>query len=232
MEEPICPKCKGTGFVKKESGLLELCECRFKEEDINKALGIPKRFWHATLDNFELRTASERTAFAVCQYYVSSFGEKEGEGLTFVGNPGVGKTHLAVGVLKEIFLKKGVRGRFFDTKDLLYRLRSLIEEGKLSRAIKRILGLPLIVLDDLGSERLSDWQREVLSYIITYRYNNLKSTLITTNLFISDEDKEKALKEKKGDKLLMKMPKVTLAERLGWGIVSKINQMNKTVFMF
>jgi len=143
--ETTCPKCGGTGFVPKEKGTVELCACRFEKEDVNKVLGIPKRFWEAELDNYQYENPSE---------------------------------------------EKGVKGKFFDTKDLIYRLKALIEEGKTSRAIRRILSYPLIVLDDLGSERLSEWQREIISYIISYRYNNLKSTIITTNFSLTGEEKE------------------------------------------
>ena len=132
-----------------------------------------------------------------------------------MGNPGVGKTHLAVAILKEIYNLKRVRGIFFDTKDLIYRIKILMDERKDLKLINYIVNHPLLVLDDLGSERLSEWQRELLSYIITQRYNNMKSTIITTNY---------RLEEKINGKLGQ-----DLSSRLGENIVSKMFEMNEIV---
>ncbi|WP_457600294.1 ATP-binding protein [Hydrogenivirga sp.] len=223
-----CPVCHGTGFVKRGSGV-ELCECRFSKEDINKLLRIPERFWDAELENYESETPSENEAYKEAYVFASTFDPSEGRGLTFVGPPGVGKTHLAVGVLKKIYRERGVKGLFFDTKDLIYKLKSLMEEGKTSRAIKAILSRPLLVLDDLGSERLSEWQRELISYIISYRYNHLKSTIITTNFSLSGDDKKdrRVQKTAKG----IDLPKTLMSERLGTSTVSRIYEMTRVVYI-
>lgn len=226
--ETTCPKCGGTGFLSK-GDYVELCECRFKQENANELLGIPKRFWEAELDNYNYENPSETEAYKEAVIFASSFDPTEGKGLTFVGTPGVGKTHLAVGILKKVYREKGVKGRFFDTKDLIYKLKALIEEGKTSKAIRRILNYPLIVLDDLGSERLSEWQRELISYIISYRYNNLKSTIITTNFSLTGEERE----SKRIGKIVpdMDLPKSLMVERLGPGTVSRIYQMSKVLYI-
>ncbi len=227
--ESSCPKCGGTGFVPKEGGVVELCACRFEQENVNKVLGIPKRFWEAELDNYQYENPSETDAYKEAMVFASSFDPSEGKGITFVGTPGVGKTHLAVGILKKIYREKGIKGRFFDTKDLIYKLKALIEEGKTSKAIRRILNYPLIVLDDLGSERLSEWQREIISYIISYRYNNLKSTIITTNFSLTGEEKkDRRIKKTAPD---IDLPKSLMVERLGPGTVSRIYQMTKVLYI-
>ena len=227
--ESSCPKCGGTGFVPKEGGVVELCACRFEQENVNKVLGIPKRFWEAELDNYQYENPSETDAYKEAMVFASSFDPSEGKGITFVGTPGVGKTHLAVGILKKIYREKGIKGKFFDTKDLIYKLKALIEEGKTSKAIRRILNYPLIVLDDLGSERLSEWQREIISYIISYRYNNLKSTIITTNFSLTGEEKkDRRIKKTAPD---IDLPKSLMVERLGPGTVSRIYQMTKVLYI-
>jgi len=227
--EATCPKCGGTGFVPTGEGSVELCLCRFEQENLNKVLGIPKRFWDAELDNYQYENPSETEAYKEAVIFASNFDPSEGKGITFVGTPGVGKTHLAVGILKKIYRDKGIKGRFFDTKDLIYRLKALIDEGKTSKAIRKILSYPLIVLDDLGSERLSEWQREIISYIISYRYNNLKSTIITTNFSLTGEEKkDKRIKKTAPD---IDLPKSLMVERLGPGTVSRIFQMTKVLYI-
>jgi len=225
----VCEKCGGTGFVKEESGSVSFCTCRFSQEDVNRLLLIPKRFWSAELDNYVCENGSESEAFKEAYIYASSYNPEEGRGLTLVGPPGVGKTHLAVGVLKKIYRERGVRGAFFDTKDLIYRFKALIEEGRTARAMKAVLNCPLLVLDDLGSERLSDWQREVISYIISYRYNNLKSTIITTNFSLTGEEKRDRKLRRMVDGL--ELPKSLMADRLGESTVSRIFEMTKVIYL-
>jgi len=217
MEKAVyqCEKCRDTGFVKTEGGKVKLCECRFKEKDVNRLLRIPKRFWNASLYNYIPETPSQHMALLKSKQFVYTFNPEEGKGLTFVGNPGVGKTHLAVAILKEIYNYKRIRGVFFDTKDLIYTIKFLMDEKKDFKLINHIINLPLVVLDDLGSERLSDWQRELLSYIITQRYNNMKSTIITTNY---------KLEEKLNGSLGQ-----DLSSRLGENIVSKIFEMTEVI---
>ncbi len=223
-----CSVCGGTGFVKKEGGV-ELCGCRFSEKDINRLLRVPRRFWSAELENYNPENPSEQDAYKEAYIYASSFDPSEGKGLTFIGPPGVGKTHLAVGVLKKIYREKGVKGVFFDTKDLIYRLKLLIEERKTGKAIKKILNHPLVVLDDLGSERLSDWQKELISYIISYRYNNMKSTIITTNFSLTGEEKSnKKVRRVAGE---VDLPKTLISERLGPSTVSRIYEMSNVIYI-
>ncbi len=217
-----CSICGGTGFVKiKEGKGVELCSCRFSSEDVSRFLRIPKRFKDASLENFQERTTSHKNALLKVQAFLAGFDPEEGRGLTIVGPPGVGKTHLVVAVLKELYLSKRVRGLFFDTKDLLFTVKSHFDSGKYSKILKVVLNVPVLALDDLGSERLSDWQREVISLIITHRYNNLKSTLITTNYPIK-------VKGKSGEDIKVGD---SLEERLGPSVVSRLTQMNITIFL-
>ena len=213
-----CPVCKGTGFVDKGK-VVEICACRFRQEDFKSRLNIPKKFWTAELDNYQPISAPQQRAYEVCKEFVHNFNPEEGKGITLVGPTQMGKTHLMVGVLKALYREKRVRGFFFDTKEMLFQLRFYMnnEEDKYSRFLKFLMNVPVLVLDDLGSERLSDWSVETISLIITYRYNYQLSTLITTNYQL----------KRSGDDLLN-----SLEERISPAVVGKIFQMNEVVYLY
>ena len=218
MADKNCPICKGTGFVDKGK-VVEICGCRFREENIQSRLNIPKKFWSAELDNYQPISPVQRRAYEVCKTFVLNFNPEEGRGITLVGPPQMGKTHLVVGILKVLYRDKGIRGFFFDTKEMLFQLRFYMnhEENKYNKLLKFLLNVPILALDDLGSERLSDWSIEVISLIITYRYNHQLSTLITTNY-----------KLKRSEEELLN----SLEERISPGVVGKIFHMNEVVYLY
>lgn len=211
----VCPKCGGSGFLDR-GGVLELCSCRYEGINLQRYLNIPPRFLSAEFENYSPVSPSQKVALEVCMHYAHSFEQGEGKGITLLGPPQMGKTHLVVAVLKNIYRWKRVRGIFFDTKDLFYRLQSYTNSEKYQRLMNLLLNIPLLVLDDLGSERLSDWRVETLSHIINHRYNFLKSTLITTNYSLIKQDQEVAR---------------ALEERLSPAIVGKIYQMNEILYL-
>ncbi|MEJ7554087.1 MAG: ATP-binding protein [Aquificaceae bacterium] len=212
-----CPKCGGTGFVDR-GGVLEICSCRYEGVNLQKYLNIPPRFVDAEFENYVPVSPSQKIALEACLHYAHTFEPKEGKGLSLVGPPQMGKTHLAVAILKTIYREKRIRGLFFDTKDLLYKLQSYANTEKYHKLMNLLLNAPLLVLDDLGSERLSDWRIEVLSYIISHRYNFLKSTLITTNYPLLKQSKDEEVAR-------------ALEERLSPAIVGKIHQMNEVLYL-
>jgi DNA replication protein DnaC len=217
MADKNCPICKGTGFVDK-GNVVEMCQCRFKEENFQRLLNIPKKFWSAELDNYQPISPAQRRALEVCKEFVFNLNPEEGKGITLVGPPQMGKTHLVVGILKALYRQKRVRGFFFDTKEMLFQLRFYAgsQEDKYSRLLRFLMRVPVLVLDDLGSERLSDWSIEVISLLITYRYNHQLSTLITTNYQL-----------KKSEEDLLN----SLEERLSPGVVGKLFHMNEAVYI-
>lgn len=212
----VCPKCGGSGFIDR-GGLMELCSCRYEGVSLQKYLNIPPRFLSAEFSNYTPVSLSQKRALEACLHFAYSFDPAQGKGLTLVGPPQMGKTHLVVAVLKDIYRNRRIRGFFFDTKDLFYRLQTYANSEKYYRLMDFVLNVPLLVLDDLGGERLSDWRVEILSHIISHRYNFLKSTLITTNYSLLKEKEEEVAK--------------ALEERLSPGVVGKIYQMNEVLYM-
>ncbi len=106
------------------------------------------------------------------------------KGLFLEGQPGVGKTHLAVAVLKQAIQTTGARGLFYDTRDLLRLIRSTYDPATRTTELdilRPVMKAELLVLDDLGAEKTSEWVDETMNLIVNTRYNERRLTLFTSN---------------------------------------------------
>lgn len=200
-----CPECGDSGWVIRDdggSGTATLCGCRgvTVAPKLLATAGIPDRYSGCTLDNFKIehpdRLEQDQLLRAreQCRRFVDGFITPEGvfetSGLLFVGRPGVGKTHLAVAVLKELIDRYHVRGRFEDFTALIHRIQATFEPGTVDSKhaiLRRVTEAELLVLDDLGAQKLSDWVTEILYLVINTRYNRKLATIFTTNLRLNAE---------------------------------------------
>lgn len=232
-----CEKCGGTTWIiveKNGVSYAKRCECYIKNKIslLEASAQIPERYSHCSFSNFEPTKGTE-DALKISKKFVEAFPDVE-VGLLFMGPPGVGKTHLAVAIMKEL-IKKGVSCLFYDFRDLLHKIQSTFSPDSNEEEMD-ILGpvfdAELFVLDELGSKRSSPWVEEILFYIINSRYNSKKLTIFTTN-FLDDIPKKK--KETYGffqdldEEPLIKEP--TLEERIGKRLRSRLYEMCKTVRM-
>jgi DNA replication protein DnaC len=107
-----------------------------------------------------------------------------GNGLLFVGTAGLGKTHLAVGVLSRLVQERGVKGLFCDYRELLKKIQDSynpqVQNTELE-LLKPVFAAEVLVLDDLGAQRSSDWVSDTIALILNTRYNDKQTTIITTN---------------------------------------------------
>ena len=169
-------------------------------------------------------------------------GEK---GLLFLGNPGVGKTHLAVAILKQLMIQKGVECLFCSYQELLQRIRDSYNPVSLStesEVLRPVLDAEVVVIDDLGANRVSDWVEDTVTYILNYRYNEKKATILTSNLPDSPEEaleqnsRVKHTPENEGprpapirgteeDKPRVKRSSDTLTQRIGVRVRSRLYEM-------
>ena len=107
-----------------------------------------------------------------------------GKGLLFTGSIGVGKTHLAVGVLRRLVQERGVKGLFCDYRELLKSIQNsynaTVNTTELE-LLKPVFAAEVLVLDDLGAQKPNEWVWDTVALILNTRYNDKQTTIITTN---------------------------------------------------
>ena len=102
------------------------------------------------------------------------------ENIVFIGEPGTGKSGLAIGLLRTALIN-GYRGRFYNAQDLLDELYASLADRSTSKLIKRLCNYPILVIDELGYLTLKPEQRNAFFKLMGERYATA-STIITTNL--------------------------------------------------
>ncbi len=131
----VCPFCEGTGWKSVANGSdrrVTRCDCRVqaRSEALLKAARIPKRYEHCELSNFDYEGPHQAlfpARMAACKF-VEEY-PVDNTGLLLIGTIGVGKTHLAVGIIKELILSKGIGCLFYDYRELLKEIQNSYNES-------------------------------------------------------------------------------------------------------
>lgn len=149
------------------------------------AARIPKRYEHCELSNFKFEGAHLHLSSArmtACRFVEEYPLDKTG--LLLIGNTGLGKTHLAIGVAKALIREKGIECVFYDYADLLKQIQDsynpTVQATELG-LLRPVFETEVLVLDDLGSVRPTEWRWDTVRLIINTRYNEGRTTIITTN---------------------------------------------------
>jgi DNA replication protein DnaC len=186
---PACAICDDTGWKTIEvDGVSRVarCEC-VREQATARRMSearIPPRYQRCTLDNFVTYQNEElMRAVETARRFTQAFPVVQ-KGLMLIGPPGIGKTHIAVSVLREVIRRTGARGLYYDTRALLRDIRTtynpVLHMAEMD-VIRPVMEAEILVLDDLGAERLTDWVEETMSLIVNTRYNERRPTIFTSN---------------------------------------------------
>jgi DNA replication protein DnaC len=223
-----CPLCDDTGWKPiDESGVRRVvrCDCWRRQAGQRRLAdaNIPKRYQHCTFDNFtayneSLERALERARRVPERFLEAKSLRDVGRGLLLDGPPGVGKTHLAVAVLKHVLGTEIARGLFYDTRDLLRIIRSTYDPSIRTTELdilRPVMAADLLVLDDLGAEKTSEWVEETMNLIVNTRYNERRLTIFTSNYLDNPDDTDPN----------------TLLFRIGFRMRSRLHEMCEFIEM-
>lgn len=198
------------------------CRCRSqgRRTSLLTSARIPRRYEHCVLSNYEAEShedskwRAKQQADVLYEDYPSIAAE--GRGLLFMGPVGVGKTHLAVAILRGLIERYGIDGLFYQSGALLKEIQDSynpISQTSELGVLAPVFDAEVLVLDELGASKPTDWVRDTLLQIINTRYNDKKLTIFTTN-YLDERASEK---------------KETLEDRVGVRLRSRLYEMGKTV---
>ncbi len=213
-----CPKCFGSGMeVVKDKGA-RICDCRKRKSQTGKfeSVRLPKRYDGFHFHNYKPQTASQEAALRLATSLTMEFPAVD-RGLLMMGSVGVGKTHLAVSILKGL-TERGFKCLFYEFHSLLKEIQDsynpMTFTSELS-VLNPVLRADVLVLDELGASKPTDWVRDTMAHIINTRYNDKKLTIFTTNY----------LDERKRD------GEEVLEDRIGTRLRSRLFEMSRTVLL-
>lgn len=184
----VCPVCGGSGWKGAGADLRVMrCECRLRvrADSLLGSARIPKRYEHCELSNYEFDGPHRHLAtarMAACKF-VEEY-PLENTGLLLIGSIGVGKTHLAVGIIKELILSKGIHCLFYDYRELLKQIQNSYNDSVKATeldVLRPVFEAEVLVLDELGAVKPTEWVWDTVSLILNSRYNENRTTIITTN---------------------------------------------------
>jgi DNA replication protein DnaC len=236
-----CPICGGTGWQTIERGKEReavRCECRVKDrgERLLAAAHIPVRYEHCELSNFQCDSDDKSQASIFrARTFAGRFVEEypvEKTGLLFVGSVGVGKTHLAVGIIKDLIWEKGIHCLFCDYRELLKAIQNSYNpavQATEMEILRPVFEAEVLVLDELGAVRSTEWVFDTVNYLLNSRYNGNKTTIITTNFPDGEETNAEMDNLRSPSAAERAARRETLGDRIGERMRSRLHEMCKKV---
>lgn len=182
-----CPECQAIAKAEEQDRIKAQAR-----QEIALKLGsalIPKRFAGKTLTGYLAASSGQKEALRICSKYAEKFSEiaPTGRCLLLLGKPGTGKTHLGVGIAAEIMRKTDATAVYRTIGTVLQEIRATYAKGSErteSQILSGLIGPSLLILDEIGvsKENPSDFELTTLFSIINGRYEQMRPTVIISNL--------------------------------------------------
>lgn len=212
------------------------CECRLEKrvKRLLQAARIPARYEHCTLAEFSTEFKCADRSLAVARLAAGRFVEEYPlikTGLLLIGPIGTGKTHLAVGIIQELVRSKGVPCRFCDYRELLKEIQNsynpTVQTTELE-VLRPVFEAEVLVLDELGAVKPSEWVWDTVSHILNSRYNEKKTTIVTTN-YPNLPPGELGVRDGRPDLARLAARGETLGDRITERMRSRLHEMCRVV---
>jgi DNA replication protein DnaC len=239
--ETVCEKCGGTGWIIVERASVsgaEACGCRSqgRMERLEDRAQIPPLYKDTSFENFlvggtenPIARRELTTVLLAVKSYVRDFPTKDHTGLLLIGETGTGKTHLAVAALRQI-IDKGFEGLFCNYQTLLNSIKRGYDPASNSSdqaAYITALKSEVLLLDDIGAHSITGWVEDTINSIVTYRCDNRRPLIATTNLPDGDVGHPTMKRSASGNIEYG----ITLAERIGARARSRLLEMCTVIRM-
>ena len=241
----VCPLCGGTGWKTALAGpemdgngskerRVTRCDCRLREraQSLLSTARIPRRYEHCELSSFTTDFPGAHPSLALAHLTASRFAQeydpRDGTGLLIIGKIGTGKTHLAVGIIKELMVDKGISCLFYDYRELLKEIQNsynaAVQTTELE-VLRPVFETDVLVLDELGAVKPTEWVWDTVSLILNTRYNDNRTTIITTNF----EDQPAAGMNGSVSPARAATRAETLGDRIGERMRSRLHEMCRVI---
>lgn len=240
----MCPLCAGTGLklVRRDGEQFAAeCVCRTERRAAMrmKRARIPERYAHCSLESFDTGFRSADPSLGMALMATRRFAEgypleTEGRGLLLTGSIGAGKTHLAVGLLRELIEQRGATGIFCDYRDLLKQIQNSYNPQVATtelEILRPVFEAEILVLDELGAVKPTDWVWDTVAHILNTRYNDKRTTLITTNYPNLPSALAQQSSTSDRNAAARAMREETLGDRIGERMRSRLQEMCITISM-
>ena len=245
----ICPLCEGTGWKTVSGGSrsdrsmterrVTRCDCqlRARAQSLLTAARIPRRYEHCELANYDTDFPGAHPSLAsarlLASKFVQEYDPRDGTGLLITGEIGTGKTHLAVGVVKELVLGRGIECLFYDYRELLKEIQNSYNASAQTTeldVLRPVFETDILVLDELGAVKPTEWVADTVSLILNSRYNESRATIITTNLPNLGPGKYRnGLHSRSREAAEQTQQDKTLGDRIGEAMRSRLHEMCRIV---